>query len=80
MSSLYRVLWEVEIEAANPWEAAEGAHSRWETGYPEPVLVEVAKIRPYAVNRYGRSEVYGVYRDPNGNLTIRPSSAENSLR
>ncbi len=50
---LYRVRWEIEIEAETPLTAAEKArHYQTKPGTTATVF-EVAEIRPYAVRRYG---------------------------
>ena len=50
---LYRVRWEIEVEAETPREAAEKArHYQTKPGTTATVF-EVAEIHPYAVWRYG---------------------------
>jgi hypothetical protein len=47
---LYRVPWEIEIEAETPLAAAEKArHYQTKPG----TVFEVAEIHPYAIRRYG---------------------------
>jgi hypothetical protein len=51
---LYRVRWEIEVEAATPLAAAEKArHYQVKPGTTATVF-EIAEIHPYAVNRHGR--------------------------
>ena len=51
---LYRVRWEIEVEAETPQEAAHKARFyQTKTGTTATVF-EVAEIRPYAAGRYGR--------------------------
>jgi hypothetical protein len=50
---LYRVRWEIEVEAETPLVAAQKArHYQTKQGTTATVF-EVAEIRPYAVRRYG---------------------------
>lgn len=51
---LYRVRWEIEVEAETPLEAAETARSYQTTPGTTATVFEVATVHPYAVNRYGR--------------------------
>jgi hypothetical protein len=52
-TKLYRVLWEIEVEAETPREAAERArHYQTKPGGTATVL-EVAETHPYAIRRYG---------------------------
>ena len=48
---LYRVRWEIEVEAETPREAAEKAR-HYQTG-TTPAVFEVAEVHPYAIRRYG---------------------------
>ena len=49
---LYRVRWEIEIQAATPRDAAEKArHYQVKPGTSATVF-EVAEVHPYAVRRY----------------------------
>lgn len=50
----YRVRWEIEVEADTPQQAAEKARFYQAKPGITATLFEVAEIRPYAVNRYGR--------------------------
>src|SRR6267378_2680191 len=51
---LYRVRWEIEVEAETPLEAAEKArHYQTKPGTTATVF-EIAEIHPYAVRRYGK--------------------------
>jgi hypothetical protein len=50
---LYRVRWEIEVEAETPREAAERArHYQTKPGTTATVF-EVAEIHPYAIRRHG---------------------------
>jgi hypothetical protein len=50
---LYRVRWEIEVEAETPREAAERArHYQTKPGTTAAVF-EVAEVHPYAIRRYG---------------------------
>jgi hypothetical protein len=50
---LYRVRWEIEVEAETPREAAEQArHYQTKPGTTATVFA-VAEIRPYAIRRHG---------------------------
>jgi hypothetical protein len=50
---LYRVRWEIEVEAETPREAAEKArHYQTKPGTTATVFA-VAEIRPYAIRRHG---------------------------
>jgi hypothetical protein len=50
---LYRVRWEIEVEAETPQHAAEKArHYQTKPGTTATVF-EVAEVRPYAIRRYG---------------------------
>ena len=49
---LYRVRWEIEIEAETPLAAAEQARSRLMQLAAN--TCEVAEITPYAINLYGK--------------------------
>jgi hypothetical protein len=51
---LYRVRWEIEVEAETPLTAAEKArHYQVKPGTTATVF-EIAEIHPYAINRHGR--------------------------
>lgn len=52
---LYRVRWEIEVEAATPREAAEKARVHQTKPGTTATVFEVAEVRPYAVSRYGPS-------------------------
>jgi hypothetical protein len=54
---LYRVRWEIEVEAETPLEAAEKACSYQVKPNTTATVFEIAEIHPYAVNRYGRPVV-----------------------
>jgi hypothetical protein len=50
---LYRVRWEIEVEAETPLEEAEKTrHYQTKPGTTATVF-EVAEVRPYAIRRYG---------------------------
>ena len=50
---LYRVRWEIEVEAEMPQQAAEKArHYQVKPGTTATVF-EVSEIRPYAIRRFG---------------------------
>jgi len=49
---LYRVRWEIEVEAETPFAAAEKARHQTKPGTTATVF-EVAGVYPYAVRRYG---------------------------
>lgn len=51
---LYRVCWEIEVEAETPQEAAEKARLYQTKPRTTATVFEVATVHPYAVNRYGR--------------------------
>jgi hypothetical protein len=52
---LYRVRWEIEVEAETPQHAAEKArHYQTKPGTTATVF-EVAEVHPYAIRRYGDS-------------------------
>ena len=52
-ATLYRVRWEIEVEAETPLQAAQKArHYQTKSGTTATVF-EVAEIRPYAIRRYG---------------------------
>ena len=52
-ATLYRVRWEIEVEAETPLAAAEKAcHYQTKPGTTATVF-EVAEIHPYAIRRYG---------------------------
>jgi hypothetical protein len=52
-AKLYRVRWEIEVEAETPLVAAQKArHYQTKPGTTATVF-EVAEIRPYAIRRYG---------------------------
>jgi hypothetical protein len=54
---LYRVRWEIEVEAETALAAAKKArHYQVKPGTTATVF-EIAEIHPYAVNRYGRPVV-----------------------
>ena len=51
---LYRVRWEIEVEAGTPLVAAQKArHYQTKPGTTATVF-EVAEIRPYTIRRYGK--------------------------
>jgi hypothetical protein len=51
---LYRVRWEIEVEAETPREAAQKARFYQTKPGTTATVFEVAEIRPYAVHRYGQ--------------------------
>jgi hypothetical protein len=62
-TKLYRVLWEIEVEAETPLEAAEKArHYQVKPGTTATVF-EVAEVHPYAVRRYGDPVVIDLTQD-----------------
>ena len=62
-ASLYRVRWEIEIEAGTPLEAAEKArHYQTKPGTTATVF-EVAEIHPYAIRRMGNPVAIGLTPD-----------------
>ena len=50
---LYRVRWEIEVEATTPHEVAEKARYYQTKPGTSATVFEVAEIHPYAVRRYG---------------------------
>ena len=50
---LYRVRWEVEVEAETPLAAAEKARQYQTKPGTTATVFEVAEIHPYAIRRYG---------------------------
>jgi hypothetical protein len=50
---LYRVRWEIEIEAGTPLAVAQKARHYQRKPGPTATVFEVAEMHPYAVRRYG---------------------------
>jgi hypothetical protein len=50
---LFRVRWEIEIEAETPLDAAEKARFYQLKPGTTATVFEIAEVRPYAVRRYG---------------------------
>ena len=50
---LYRVRWEIEVEAERPRDAAEKARDYQVKPGTSAMVFEVAEIQPYAMRRYG---------------------------
>jgi hypothetical protein len=50
---LYRVRWEIEVEAETPLAAAEKARRYQTKPGTTATVFEVAEILPYAIRRYG---------------------------
>jgi hypothetical protein len=51
---LYRVRWEIEVEAETPLAAAEKARSYQVKPKTTAIVFEIAEIHPYAINLYSR--------------------------
>ena len=51
---LYRVRWEIEVEAETPHQAAEKARFYQTKPGTTATVFEVAKVHPYGVGGYGR--------------------------
>jgi hypothetical protein len=53
-TQLYRVRWEIEVDAETPLAAAEKARDYQVKSSTTATVFEIAEIHPYAVNRYSR--------------------------
>jgi hypothetical protein len=60
---LYRVLWEIEIEAETPLEAAEKARHYQTKPCTTATVFEVAEVHPYAIRRHGDPVVIDLIPD-----------------